>query len=149
MKSILILGVLILIISTSCHSSTTRKTSFSENQQPDGQEKKSPTHQPKLTRKTVVTLYRSSTRLVIMMENEIFVANLDLLCEKILEHNKKYPEAYYEFESEIKLGIGFVKEIREAFQCAGVRVWHFWVPISAVPEGVELRQDGKLDLGPS
>ena len=106
-------------------------------------------HQPKLTRKTVVHLLRLNDRVFIVIEDKQNGFAPNELCQALREHNQKSPDAYYEFESDMKLDASLEQQIRDAFRCAGVRVWRFWLPVGAIPGGLEEREDGKFDFGPS
>lgn len=106
-------------------------------------------HQAKLTRKTVVHLVRSHDRAFIMIEDKQYGFAPNELCQALQEQKQKYPDTYYEFESDMKLDASLEQQIRNAFRCAGVRVWRFWLPVGAIPGGLEEREDGKFDFGPS
>ena len=58
--------------------------------------------------------------------------NFDALTDELRKYHQKYPNARFEFFSEYKLVPTVEKGIRSAISGAGIKLEHFWVPVSNI-----------------
>ena len=85
---------------------------------------------PGILKNIIQIRYSSNPPHSFLFDCEKTAHSLDKLADIIVEYRARHPKSRYEFYSEYKLTSSEIKKIRNAMKKTGIKLEHFWVPVS-------------------